>query len=277
MNGDGVMQALQTHVEAIAQQHRDATVVLGCADDCKRACATGALRACHGQALAERHMERQRERDTAAAAAAALQERQRRQEIAAQAAARAAERGPQRPQRLTASESGAGTIGYVSLLRFRHGSTRQVPPAVRLAMQRGPAPWLQDRGDGDGEAPTVPGECVECGMAGDDDDSGIADGGGGGGDDPHADDHNDEGSSYANDAVDGDVCRRVASDGSSQQVVEHVQAAGGDTDGRVEDLLAAAAGGTAVVYDEQPPPACKRPGRRPTAWRGRRSPASRMA
>ena len=100
---------------------------------------------------------------------------------------------------------------------------------------------------------------IECGMADDDDDSGIADGGGGGGDDPHADGHNDEGSSYANDAVDGDVCRQMAGDGSSQQVVEHVQAAGGDTDGRVNDLMAAATDGTAVVYDEQPPPAASVP------------------
>ena len=84
--------------------------------------ATGALRACHGQALAERYTQLRAARDAAAAAEAASAARQRARQAAA--AAPAARRAQQRAERPGADEAGAGTIGYVSLLRFRHGGAR---------------------------------------------------------------------------------------------------------------------------------------------------------
>ena len=64
-------------------------------------------------------------------------------------------RGPRHPQRLTASDSGAGTIGYVSLLRYRHGSTRQVPRAVQLANPRADDHIDEDSSSASGAADSV--------------------------------------------------------------------------------------------------------------------------
>ena len=56
------------------------------------------------------------------------------------------------------------------------------------------------------------------------------------------------------DAAGGGGCTEEAGERGDRRVVEHVQGAGGDVDGRLDELMTAAMEGTAVVYEEQPPP-----------------------
>jgi hypothetical protein len=56
------------------------------------------------------------------------------------------------------------------------------------------------------------------------------------------------------DAAGGGGCTEEAGERRDRRVMEHVQGAGGDVDGRLDELMTAAAEGTAVVYEEQPPP-----------------------
>ena len=58
MTGDEAVCVLRSHLVAIAQEHRGAVVVLSCSAECAHACAAGASRACHGQALIDAHMRR---------------------------------------------------------------------------------------------------------------------------------------------------------------------------------------------------------------------------
>ena len=259
LTGDDAMQALVSQVDALATSGGEVTVVLGCSAGCRDACAAGAMRACHGQALVERYVQQQADNHAAAAAQAVTARRRARQEAAA---APAAARRHQRPRRLLASEAGAGTIGYVSLLRFRHGSVRQAPTAVRWAMLADPAPWMrkgaqeQRGGRADDERS---GEWLRAAFTATDGDSGMDDGDARDDETSTAGEHDGwdedgEGRVGDGDAAGGGGCTEEAGERGDRRVVEHVQGAGGDVDGRLDELMTAAAEGTAVVYEEQPPP-----------------------
>ena len=278
------MQALVSRIDGLADVHRDVTVVLGCSAGCRELCATGALRACHGQALAERYSQLRAARDAAAATEAAAARQRARQAAAAAPAARGAQ---QRAERPGADEAGAGTIGYVSLLRFRHGGARQVPDAVREAMLAGPAPWMRTAAGGVGGARGTTWACAEGAGAEagasarspaaadprDGPGGGECSGSDGGGEHDAAGDAACTEAGGAGDGGDesaqrgGEDAGVACAEPGDQRVAEHVQRAGGDVDGRLGELLGAAAEGTAVVYEEQPPPtaggsARRCPGRR---------------
>ena len=65
------MHELVSRVDAEAAEHRDVTVIIGCSAGCKGVCASGALNACHDEALVERLAQLQADRHAATVAAAA--------------------------------------------------------------------------------------------------------------------------------------------------------------------------------------------------------------
>ena len=71
MTGEEVMHELVSRVDAEAAEHRGITVITGCSAGCKGVCASGALNACHDEALVERLAQLQADRHAATVAAAA--------------------------------------------------------------------------------------------------------------------------------------------------------------------------------------------------------------
>ena len=94
--------------------------------------------ACHGIALAE-HARPMADEEARTRHDAALEQEARRAAAAPEKAARprGGARGP-RQERIDIRQR----VGYVNLLRFRHGSTRQVSQRVTEAMATSEAPWL---------------------------------------------------------------------------------------------------------------------------------------
>ena len=98
--------------------------------------------------------------------------------------------------------------------------------------------------------------CVECTAFADGDDVDDRHGAVGGGTAGAVDVGSDRGVGNGGNScgADGALYDEAATEDSDQRVLRHVRSAGGDIDGRVEQLLASAQHGGTVVYSGQSPP-----------------------